>query len=408
MFDTCRSPNTAPQQSSHRLASVQQGPLSSCIRACLITILLLGGLTSCSTTGPTAGKMGSPNDTGDFESQITFMPIEPGDSVDKVEADVTAYTDRIHKAIATQDDSKPQTPSVQWINDTVPAPRVRLQATRPDAVQTPPAAVSQPTPTHSAQAPSSEQIAPRIKPSPGSTSAPSSRTAIIEHLTRMIRQSDDSAAAKTFALAVLASLRQSSDFDADQVDGLTPSQGKRLNLCHKLLTMLRQDLTTDADDVTQQALKDTLSEMFAHKPISIRNVHLVKRVDGWGVYDEFADNRFVAGQENPMIIYVELDNYKTVRSDDGRYQVRLAQEIELYTDHGDAPMIWRQSRQEVVDKSRNRRHDFFVRQVIRLPATLNVGKYWLKLRVVDLQDGARDEISVPVILVADARMVEQE
>jgi len=84
------------------------------------------------------------------------------------------------------------------------------------------------------------------------------------------------------------------------------------------------------------------------------------------------------------------------------HQVRVAQEVTLY-DH-DGLVVWRQPRAEITDESRNRRRDFFIVQLIRLPANLGVGEFDLKVIVTDLADGSQDEAMVSLKVVADPVM----
>ena len=63
--------------------------------------------------------------------------------------------------------------------------------------------------------------------------------------------------------------------------------------------------------------------------------------------------------------------------------------------------MWKQPATQIVDESRNKRRDFFVVQLIRLPARLGVGKYRLKVRINDLHGGSIDETTLPIQLVAD-------
>jgi hypothetical protein len=75
--------------------------------------------------------------------------------------------------------------------------------------------------------------------------------------------------------------------------------------------------------------------------------------------------------------------------------------VVLYTDDAHGLAVWRQPQVQIVDQSRNRRRDFFVVQVIRLPGRLNVGKYRLKVTVDDVHSNTRAEMSLPIQIVAE-------
>jgi hypothetical protein len=146
--------------------------------------------------------------------------------------------------------------------------------------------------------------------------------------------------------------------------------------------------------------------MFGELPIGIQTLDLCKSVDGYGVYEPFADHRFLAGQPRKMIVYVELDHFKTVpRKENDRYDVKLKQEVVLFN-ASDGLAVWSHEPVTIRDRSRNQRRDFFTVQMVTLPERLSVGEYRLKVRVTDLQGGSVDETTVPVELVADEQMAD--
>lgn len=149
-----------------------------------------------------------------------------------------------------------------------------------------------------------------------------------------------------------------------------------------------------------------LDAMFDHAPVRITTVKLCRRVQGFGAYDEIDPSALVAGRDRRMIAYVELDDYRALPGGgpDGQFEVRLAQEIELYNE-SDGLAVWRVKPVEIVDHCRNRRRDFFVVQLLELPPRLNVGKYVLKIRVTDQHGGSVDERTLPIAIVADNSMV---
>ncbi|MDP7349198.1 MAG: hypothetical protein QF735_13220, partial [Phycisphaeraceae bacterium] len=159
------------------------------------------------------------------------------------------------------------------------------------------------------------------------------------------------------------------------------------------------------------SIRNLVDDLFGDRPITIRDVQLCRRVEAFGVYDAFETNTMMAGRVTPRIVYVELDHFasrQNVASTGSAmaggkvHQVRVAQEVTLY-DH-DGLVVWRQPRAEITDESRNRRRDFFIVQLIRLPANLGVGEFDLKVIVTDLADGSQDEAMVSLKVVADPVM----
>ncbi len=159
-------------------------------------------------------------------------------------------------------------------------------------------------------------------------------------------------------------------------------------------------------ELDRQTVLGELEAMFEHAPIRMRGVKLCQRVRGFGSYDEADAAALLAGREHRMIVYVELEDYRAMPGvgPDGQYEVKLSQEIELFNE-ADGLAVWRVDPVQIVDHCRNKRRDFFVVQLIKLPPRLNVGKYLLKIRVTDQHGGSVDERTVPIAVVADAAMV---
>ncbi len=145
------------------------------------------------------------------------------------------------------------------------------------------------------------------------------------------------------------------------------------------------------------------------QPLKISTVQLCRRVKGFGVYDTFDHgSRFMAGRNQRMIVYLELENFHSAKTADAQgdlYRVQLEQEVRLYSE-ADGFEVWRQDPVKIVDESRNVRRDFFVVQMIELPGRLGVGRFRLKVRVTDSQGKSIDEVSIPIEIVADQTLVQ--
>ncbi|WP_428386294.1 hypothetical protein [Mucisphaera sp.] len=141
-------------------------------------------------------------------------------------------------------------------------------------------------------------------------------------------------------------------------------------------------------------------------PVSIQKIELCTSVSGYGVYDTLDSRRLLAGREHPMIVYLELEGFQTEISD-GWHHTRITQEVRLY-ERRDGLMVWRQEPVEVVDRSKNRRRDFFMVQLIRLPSNLGVGEYRLKARVKDNIGQTISEDMIDLTVVADRSLVDGE
>jgi hypothetical protein len=132
--------------------------------------------------------------------------------------------------------------------------------------------------------------------------------------------------------------------------------------------------------------------------LAVPVVALCRKVDGYGKYDPIDPARFPAGQANPVIVYCEIANFASQMNDQQMWETKLRQEVTLYTETG-LP-VWHDKSRDVVDNCRNRRHDFFMYDLVRLPAQLSVGRYILKITIEDRTANRVREATVPVEMVA--------
>lgn len=162
--------------------------------------------------------------------------------------------------------------------------------------------------------------------------------------------------------------------------------------------MLANPLTDEQARLAEQALRDWQDR----QPVKIRLANLCRKVKGYGVYETVDATRLVAGKPHRMVVYAELENFRSTLAHGGdraMHQVKLQQEISIYQ-QADGFEVLRLPAVAIVDESLRRRRDFFVVQMIDIPGRLTVGRYTLKLRVTDQQSQTQDESLVPLTLVA--------
>ncbi len=124
-----------------------------------------------------------------------------------------------------------------------------------------------------------------------------------------------------------------------------------------------------------------------------------------------ASNVFVAGRPVRMIVYVEVAGFRIREAKSGdplvasasaseQHTVDLSQSLRLYTD-SDGTLVWQRPAQRAIETSLSKRQDFYLLQVIELPATLSVGRFNLKVVVSDATSGEQAEAVLPIVLVAE-------
>ncbi len=214
-------------------------------------------------------------------------------------------------------------------------------------------------------------------------------------LAHQIRQSDDPAVRKVLKQAMISVIVGERQLDEKLLTSLEPRQRRRVERFHQSILLIADQIDAGNDEVDL----DQLKELFAEQPVQIRRLVLCRRVYNYGVYDRFDSHSFVAGRPQPLIVYVELDHFTSMPLDDERHEVRLEQHIRLYNE-SDGLLAWQLSPEIVVDRSHNRRRDFFTVRQIVLPANLGVGKFVLKVRITDQHGHAEDVATAPVHFVA--------
>lgn len=230
------------------------------------------------------------------------------------------------------------------------------------------------------------------------------RQALLDGLLKDIRASQDPAMAKAVSAAALALVDPDHKLDEADLAPLSPSQRDQVQRYHRTITLLGRKLASGDQSLSPSEVSDQLTAILGQAALHMSNIQLCRKVSGFGVYDTFESTTFLAGREQPMIVYAELENFRSTQDSRGQFQVKLTQEIVLYNE-ADGLAVWKQPVAQIVDRSRNKRRDFFVVQLIRLPARLGVGKYRLKIRVNDVAGGSIDESSVQVQIVAGESLV---
>ena len=215
-----------------------------------------------------------------------------------------------------------------------------------------------------------------------------------------IRASNQSPMLKALTLSNLSLSSNQNLVTAEDLKKLSPVE---LDQIRKMHSIVLKNIASHIKDKPnrndyESAMDDQITKLFGPESIGIREVKFCRTVSGFGVYDPFESTTFMAGIEQPLIVYVELDHFNSLL-DGSHYRVQLTQEVELYTD-ADGIRVWHLPRENIIDKSRNKRRDFFTVQLIHLPARLGVGKYRLKVRIHDVNGGGYDETTVPITLVA--------
>jgi hypothetical protein len=188
--------------------------------------------------------------------------------------------------------------------------------------------------------------------------------------------------------------------DLDAIAGLQGEDRELLTALVDALSNFRNGVRADGNMLLSQKIRPLLelaARLRSQAELSIPTIALCSKVQKFGIYDPMP-GRFAAGKLNYTIAYCELDNVSARKNDKGEWESKLTQQAVLYTEQGQP--VWSNERHAVVDRSRNRREDFFVRQMVELPPSLTIGRYLLKVTVEDEQIRRVAEATVPIEVVA--------
>jgi hypothetical protein len=148
-------------------------------------------------------------------------------------------------------------------------------------------------------------------------------------------------------------------------------------------------------------LMDMADRLRSQAELTLPTVALCNHVQCFGVFTPFDSNRFIAGRDNQVIVYCEVQGFESQPTADNQWETKLTQEMVLYTDTGLPVWPAKSQPEEVIDLCREKRHDFFIAKLVTLPTNLTIGRYVLKLTVTDEQANHVAESTTPLEIVAE-------
>ena len=127
-------------------------------------------------------------------------------------------------------------------------------------------------------------------------------------------------------------------------------------------------------------------------------LRLKLRVDSFGVYTA-VEPKFEQGRRQTVIIYCEVSNFASTKTDDNWFNTRLTQQETLVTDDGLNLLVWRSNPDEIEDRSLNQRRDFYLVKKLTIPENLAAGKYTLIMSVTDKNSSKHSTVNLPIEIV---------
>lgn len=347
--------------------------LSVTAAGCLLCVVSSWGLMGCASL-PGAGGA----EPASTQPAATTQPTKPPVTAEqRAKARAERIAEELERGEANSSKRKP----IRW--DQHPKPTKTPPATQPTTSPPKQTATTQPTKREPARL-SFQQL--------------------IEQINARLASSDQTPEQKAIAAMGLSFASPDWQMNERLLAGLTDDQRDQIEKLQSITAVLAKQFQSGKTPLSREAIAAQLNQIFGQQPIAIHTLELCKRVTGFGVYEPFASHTFLAGTDHKMIVYVELRHFRPVQQTDGQYQVQLKQQVFLFN-QSDGLEVWHHKPVQIIDTSRNRRHDFFVVQLIDLPANLSVGKYRLKVRVTDEQGGSLDEKTTDLQIVADKSLL---
>ena len=134
-----------------------------------------------------------------------------------------------------------------------------------------------------------------------------------------------------------------------------------------------------------------ITSAVAPPALAIDNASFASRVQGWGLLDRFAADRFRPGQD--VIVYFELDGLSAGESAAG-HTTCIDAVLRLVAEDGGTVHEW--SFEPIAETCRAQRRDYFARYVVKIPAKVAAGPHRVAVVVTDTLSGAVAEHSLPL------------
>ena len=83
--------------------------------------------------------------------------------------------------------------------------------------------------------------------------------------------------------------------------------------------------------------------------------------------------------------------------EDARYVMRFAEELALLNAN-DESEVWKQHPVMSTDTSRSRKSDFFLAHYLRIPRSVEAGKYKVRVTITDQTTGAKAVGTTPIVI----------
>lgn len=147
---------------------------------------------------------------------------------------------------------------------------------------------------------------------------------------------------------------------------------------------------------TIEQLDDAIRSLQPRADLKLRHLALCRQIQTFGDYEPFEKNAFSPGQG--VLLYVEVENFTSRPTDDGRHETLLKSMITIREAAGEGKIVHEIPVGVTPDICRTMRRDYFHNYEFKFPRTLALGKYVLRLTVTDLHGNKKASESLKFVL----------
>jgi hypothetical protein len=143
----------------------------------------------------------------------------------------------------------------------------------------------------------------------------------------------------------------------------------------------RNTIADPRDRATQTItqLRAAVHKLQEKSKLELRNVSFCNKIDNYGRYERFKRDEFTAGQA--VLLYAEVENFKTEPTTDGPYRTMLKSTIEIFDAAGKVVQAMPFAANE--DLCASPRRDYYNSYEFSIPQGIALGPHQLKLTVED-------------------------
>lgn len=135
-----------------------------------------------------------------------------------------------------------------------------------------------------------------------------------------------------------------------------------------------------------EAMETLRGLLRAKADLLVPRVELCKAIEAFGQYEPIEPRVFASGVKNRVLIYIEVDNFQSDKSESGLYRTLLSVRASLLNKSGEE--LWHKKDDNIEDLARRKRRDFYLTiGPLAIPKSLAPGEYVFKVEVEDVLGG---------------------